>query len=123
MLCYLLLVSFPPVVTFQFTETDYRSNEDVLKIYTVVNKNMRIANPVTFQLFPLTVAQAETLGLIANETDPPDTTKLRNVPPDDMPFSPNHARGRSMQCSVLISNCQFNFILSLKILTETSYIH
>ncbi len=72
----------PIVVNFRLTETDYRSIESALRINAVVAKDLRIANPVTFQLAPLTVDQAVTVGVALPAS----------LPADDNRFSPNRAR-------------------------------
>ena len=82
------------VVTFELTETDYRSNEFQLAVNAVVGKDLRIANPVTLLVSPYTVAEAQTLGLAAppGATAAPDQVFVR---PDDNPFSPLYARCES----------------------------
>ena len=67
---------------FQLTENDYRVNEAIKRIPAVVNKNVRLANPVTFHLTPFNVSEAERTG------QPLPT----NIPPDDNPLSPNRAK-------------------------------
>ena len=73
-------------VRFQLTENDYRSNEAVKLVPAVVNKNVRLANPVTFCLTPFNVSEAE-------DTGQPLPT---NIPPDDNPLSPNRAKCKAV---------------------------
>lgn len=86
-LLYLTISNAPPrvVVSFRLTETDYQSSERDLQINAVVSKSMRIANPVTISLTPLTIDQAVAGGI----------TLPVGTPPDDNRFSPNRAKGMS----------------------------
>ena len=78
---------WPPVsnsleVRFQLTENDYITNEAFKRIPAVVNKNIRIANPVIFLLTPFNVSEAERTG----------QPLPSNIPADDNHLSPNRAK-------------------------------
>ena len=85
--CHVFFFSSTLAVTFQLSENDYRSVEQEGQISAVIIKDFRIANPVTLQLIPRTVSQAEELGLIADDLQSPD---LQNA----NPLSPNRARSK-----------------------------
>lgn len=73
-------------VTFQLTVDEYRSSEVAENIPVLVSKNFRLANPVTLQLTPYNVSEAERTG----------QPLPSNIPPDDNPSSPNRAKCKLM---------------------------
>ena len=75
-----LLSSSTAVVRFSFTEDDYRNIEGS-NVPARVSKNLRIAHPVLFYVFPLTIEEA----FLNNITIP-----LRDILEFD-PSSPNRA--------------------------------
>ena len=79
--------SFSLEVRFQLTENDYRSNEAEAVVPAVVNKNMRLANPVTFLLTPYNVSHTEDTG----------QPLPHNIPADDNPSSPNRAKCKAVK--------------------------
>ena len=74
------------VVEISFTEDDYRAQEPDLLIPVIVTKSSLIASDITLTVFPLTISEAENLGL-----DPP------NVPDefDDPILQLENSRARS----------------------------
>ena len=91
---FALVKTLLPVVTFELTETDYRSNEFELSVNPVVSKDLTIANPVTLAISPYTVDEAQALGLVTTMGATPTPGQI-SVPPDDNPFSPLYARCES----------------------------
>ena len=67
-------------LVIQFTEEDYRNGESELVLPVRVNKNQRIATPVTVRVTPSTLTQHRATG----RPDPPGTL-------EDDPNSPIEA--------------------------------
>ena len=57
-------------LVIQFTEEDYRNAEPELRLPVRVNKNQRIATPVTVRVIPSTLTQHRTFS---GRPDPPGT--------------------------------------------------
>ena len=53
------------VVEISFTEDDYRAQEPDLLMPVIVTKSSLIASNITLTVFPLTILEAENLGLSA----------------------------------------------------------
>ena len=61
------------VITFELSQPDFRANECEEVANIKVSKNfIRLANPVTFRITPLTVQQALDRGIIDSNPTPND---------------------------------------------------
>ena len=83
-------VCLSTVVMVQVTEEDYRSSEQQKQIPVVVNKNVRLANPITLLLTPFNESEANSTG----------QPLPANIPPNDNPLSTNRAKCKTVLCIV-----------------------
>ena len=100
-----LLLFHETVISFVFSERDYRESERtnaVMPVKINLEQNVQLANPVTFKISPLTVADAQSRSL--------------NVPADaeiinpDSPVQAGKINKYHMRAYLLTSNYICNFI-------------
>ena len=83
-----LLLFLETVISFAFSERDYRASERINAVMPVkinLEQNVQLANPVTFKISPLTVADAQSRSLnvpadaeIINPYSPVQAGKINN---------------------------------------------